>query len=215
MKNVFEIRAKNTMTHRELKQALNVLQAGGVIIYPTDTLYGAGVDATNKKAVRKLFILKGRVKTKAVSVMLPNRREIEKYCKLTRAEKNIIRKHLPGPFTFLCRSKKNAAGLNKKLIDKTRRRIGIRVPNSPLARQVARAFKKPITATSANKSGLPAPASTAEVKKYLLKNNPGAKNTLILIVNAGRLFGIPSTVVDLTTKKPKIVRSGAGVFQEK
>lgn len=212
MKNVFKIRVKNTLPRLILKRTIRVLLSGGVIIYPTDTLYGLGVNATNNSAVNALFRLKGRKKTKATSIMLAKISEITLYCALSKRQKTILNRHLPGPFTFLCKAKKES-DISKKLIHKTKKCLGIRMPDSPIAIQIAKAFKKPITATSANTSGLPSPASAAEVRKYLLKNNPEAEKIPILIINAGKLPGTPSTIIDLTTKKPTVVRQGVGLYK--
>ncbi len=190
------------MNRHEINQAVSVLARGGSVIYPTDTLYGIGVDATNSHAVEKLITLKKRDPSKNFSVMVAGVKAIEKIAVLTPKTKKLLANKLPGPYTLIleyqyrhiqaiapaCRYAGNVA---------------IRVPNHPVARALARAFGKPITATSANLSG----------KKPLNSLKSLSSLGADYVLWEGPLpLAQPSTIVDLTKEKPRVLRRGAGLW---
>lgn len=178
------------MDHRKIKEATLVLRRGGSVIYPTDTLYGLGVDAGNEQAVEQLIKLKGRDADKKFSVMLGNLDAIEQLAELTPKTKETLCRKLPGAYTFVLNAKTGGT-------------IAIRMPDHPVALELARAFGKPITATSANISGEKPLNSLSSLKSL------GAD----YILWAGPLPATkPSTLVDLTKKRPRVLRRGAGLW---
>lgn len=207
---------KNLKNLVQLAQA--VMNRGGMIIYPTDTVYGLGVDSTNQPAVERIFEIKGRKEGRGIASIFQSTNKIKQWVEVTLEQEKTLRKYLPGPYTFLLRPKANSS-LAHKIIDEKQDTVGVRIPNHPFTRGLAKAFEKPFVCTSANISGQPSPKTSAEVEKYLLKPNnlssPGASATKrypgdILFIDAGALAGTPSTVVDLTKTPPEVARQGAG-----
>ncbi|MFY9484775.1 MAG: L-threonylcarbamoyladenylate synthase [Patescibacteria group bacterium] len=186
------------MNQDKIKEAVSVLARGGSVIYPTDTLYGLGVDATNKQAIGRLSKLKGRDPEKGLSVMVASVEAIEKIAVLTPEMKKLLATRLPGPYTFILKYRHIQAIALACRYDGN---VAVRVPDHPVARALARAFGKAITATSANLSG----------KKPL--NSLKSLNSLgaDYVLWAGPLpLAQPSTIVDLTKEKPRVLRRGAG-----
>lgn len=190
------------MDHRKIKEAISVLRRGGSVIYPTDTLYGLGVDAGSEQAIERLIKLKGRDPGKGLSVMVASVEAIEKIALITPEIKKILKARLPGPYTFVFASLPNNAIVSKCRINGA---LAVRVPNHPVALGLARAFGKPITATSANISG--------EQPLNSLKSLGSLGADYVLW--AGPLPAAqPSTIVDLTKENApsRILRDGAGLW---
>jgi tRNA threonylcarbamoyl adenosine modification protein (Sua5/YciO/YrdC/YwlC family) len=174
------------------------LMSGQVIAYPTDTLYGLGVDAYSDTAVKKLYDLKTR-KDSPVSVLLESVEQLLSHAAdLNDNAQALIRTFLPGPLTVICKSNKPFA---KRLISK-RGTVGFRVPGDSISRQLPRLLGGPITTTSINPAGLPAATGLSEVKQYFGEQ-------LALMIDVGPLENSKgSTVVDVTTEPFKILREG-------
>src|SRR5262245_38853023 len=136
-----------------LKQAVEILKKGGVVVYPTDTAYGLAVDATNLVAVKKLYRLKGRDFHKPVHVIPPSKAWIEKIVKLDAKAKLLIEKLMPGPLTLVLPLKIKGPAWQK--LSAGTKTMGIRRPKNKVALDLAMLLGKPITTTSANLSGQP------------------------------------------------------------
>ncbi len=192
------------------KSALMVktLQAGGLLVTPSDTVYGLLVDATNEHAVKKLLAFKNRPWGKPISVFVADIPMLAGYVNLENKQKETIKELLPGPFTIILNSQHKIS----KLLESEKGTLGVRIPDYKFVRALVKKFGKPITATSANLSGK-SPHYSVET---LLKELPEAKKKLIdLIVDSGKLpRNKPSTVVDLTTPQIKIVRQGDVVYKD-
>ncbi|KZX15461.1 threonylcarbamoyl-AMP synthase [Methanobrevibacter cuticularis] len=181
-----------------LNEAINILSDGGIIIYPTDTLYGLGANIYNKKAIRNIYNIKGRDKNKPMSVCVSSIEVISLIANIPSEYKNLIMNNLPGPFTFIL--SKNSSIPYYFMTNNGK--IGIRVPKSEIARKLSHIF--PITATSANLSGKEALRTPKEIANQLNVD-------VDLVIDVGPLgSNSPSTVVDLTTKEIKILRQGSG-----
>lgn len=186
------------MTDEKIKAAVAVLRQGGVVVYPTDTVYGLGVDATNPVAVARLLRLKGRDVKKGISVMVSTVAYMAKIAQLTPAQRELLRRHLPGPYTFLLKYRPIQAIAS---VCRYHGNVAVRIPSHPVALNLARAFGKPITATSANRAGK-LPLNSLESLRSL-----GADYVLW----TSKLPQTqPSTIIDLTHKKPRVMRGGAG-----
>ena len=193
---------KKETFNRILKETVKVLEKGGLIIYPTETCYGAGVDATNKKAVEKLLQYKSNRKGKAVSVAVADREMAQKYVKINKTALNLYQNFLPGPLTVVSESK----GKVVPELESENKTLGIRIPDYPLIVQLIKAYGKPITATSANTSGKPQPYSIKNLLKYTSKKSLALIN---LILDSGKLAFRPvSSVVDTTFNELKLLRQG-------
>jgi L-threonylcarbamoyladenylate synthase len=185
----------------QLEQAVKILKAGGIVVYPTDTAYGLAVDATNVVAVKKLYRLKGRGFHKPIHVIPPNT-DIRSFARMIPQTNKIIEKLMPGGITIVLPL--IAKGKSWKILSSGTRTIGVRLPNHKLALGLARALGKPITTTSANIAGEPNCYSVPEVKKQFAK----AKIKPDFYLDGGKLKKtLPSTVVSLI-KGVKILRQG-------
>jgi L-threonylcarbamoyladenylate synthase len=176
-----------------ISRAVEVLQHGGTIVYPTDTVYGLGADALNEDAILQVYEIKHRPFSSPISVAASDLEMLGAIATVPPEAEEFVRRFLPGPVTVLLRAKRclpdiltGGTGI-----------IGVRIPNHALALAIISAFDAPITATSANLSGEKDPATINDV-------HVGAD----LIIDGGRLKGIPSTVVNLVTGK--IERAGEG-----
>lgn len=177
-----------------LRAACAVLAKGGVVVYPTETAYGIGADATNATAVARVFAIKGRDDGKPLSVLMASQKMAGAYAILTPAARRLWKRFLPGPLTLIVPSRSEATTW------------GIRVSSHPFAMALVRAYKKPITATSANRSGTPPLYdSTAIIRAF------GRRRTRPdLCIDAGVLPHRPaSTVVSCVNDDIAILRMSA------
>lgn len=173
------------------------------MVYPTDTAYGLAVDATNAKAVKQLFALKGRQFKNPIHVIPPSKAWVEKLVKLNTPAKKLIENLLPGPLTLVLPLK--ISGTSWKLLSAGTKTLGIRRPDNKMALDLATLLMKPITTTSANVSGQPNCYSVAEVKKQFAK----MKVKPDYYLNGGKLKKTkPSTVVAVAETYVKILRDG-------
>jgi L-threonylcarbamoyladenylate synthase len=203
------IRLTQTNQKEVLAKALMVLKSGGLVIYPTETCYGVGADATNQKAIDTLFAYKTKRKDKPFSIAVSDKKMAARYVHINKTAKNIYDNFLPGPITIVSKGKhKVADGVESSMGTQ-----GIRVPDYPLVRDLVAAYKKPITATSANASYKKVPYTIADV----LNNTSKKQQALIgLIIDAGRLpKRKPSTIVDTTLDNVYILREGSLEFGNK
>ena len=184
-----------------IHESIKVLQSGGLVIFPSDTVYGALVDSTNKKAVAKLIGFKSRPLGKPISVFVSDFEMMNQYISLGRNQ-TLLEKLLPGPFTVILESKHKTA----VELESERGTLGVRIPDfSPVIRLVKK-FGKPVSATSANISGRPAHYS---VETLLHEFFQSKKDMIDLVVDGGKLpRNKPSTVIDLTSPEIKIMRHG-------
>ncbi|MBI4653358.1 threonylcarbamoyl-AMP synthase [Candidatus Kuenenbacteria bacterium] len=188
----------------KIQKAVEILKNGGIIIYPTDTCYGIGVDATNKEAIKKLISLKGRDFKKPISVIVKNFKMAQEIGEFNSQAEKIFKKNLPGPLTLIVKKKKNVYQL-PNILTANKSKIGIRMPNNKIALELVKKFNKPITTTSANISNKPECYSKQEILKQFKKN---IKN-IDLILDTGKLPKTkPSTVIEIIGKKLKILRQG-------
>jgi L-threonylcarbamoyladenylate synthase len=185
-----------------LPEMVAVLKSGGVIIFPTETCYGLGVDATNEQAVQRLLDYKGGRGNKPVSVAVSSKAMAKEYVELNSTAETLYSTLLPGPVTVISMNKGKVA---RQLVSDMNT-LGVRIPNYPLLLRLITDYGKPITATSANPSGGKPPYSIDELNRYTSKN----KLELIdLFLDAGRLpIRPPSTVVDTTLNEPTVLRQG-------
>jgi|SRR5579859_441052 len=190
-------------THpKVLGATLTVLRSGGLIIFPTETTYGAGVDALNPAAVQKLLSYKARREGKPLSIAVRDLEMAEKYVEVNESARRVYERFLPGPVTVVSKSKGNVApGVESEFGT-----LGVRIPDYPFVLELLAAFGGPITATSANQSGSKSPYS---VQELLLDLSEKQKSQIDLIIDAGELpHNPPSTVIDTTLSTPVVFRQG-------
>jgi len=181
-----------------IDEAVAALRRGGVIVYPTDTLYGFGVDARNGQAVRRLREIKGRSRGLVFSVMLPTVEELVALVTVDIALVGVL-KVLPGPYTFIFPSK---VKLPDGVIGKGRG-LGVRIPDHPVALAIAGGFGGPVITTSVNRTGDHPLTDPSEIRKAF-------DHETDLMLDAGPIGGRASTVVSFMERRPEVVRRGAG-----
>ncbi len=183
----------------KLNQAAEVLKNGGVIVYPTDTAYGIGVDITNTKALKKLYKIKERDKGKPTHIVVRDWEMIEEYTYTNNRARILYDKLIPGPLTIVLPKKANASDILTGGLTT----LGVRIPNNTFTTALSEIFPYPYTTPSANRSGASTPYSIDEVKEQL------SVEKVDLLIDSGKLIPTPpSTIIDLSSKTPKILRSG-------
>jgi L-threonylcarbamoyladenylate synthase len=196
MVKIFEVRQNAPMVDA-IAEAASAIRAGGLVVYPTETVYGLGADIRSSKAINKIFTLKGRKTEKPIPIAVNSIDMARQIAELTPAAEALF-KLLPGPLMIVALAKPNVS----KLITAGTGSVGIRVPNHLVALKLIDFVGGPITSTSANLSSKPAPLTVREALEQL-----GGKVDIAL--DAGKCkLGVPSTVVDATTRKLKILRKG-------
>jgi len=184
---------------RFINKAVEVLENGGVIIYPTDTIYGIGCDIFNKSALERVYSIKQDAGTKLFSFICPDLKDISKYAKVSDYAYKAMKKLLPGPYTFVLPA---AREVPKKLWTK-RHTVGIRIPDNPVALMLARKLGHPIVSTSVTTRKGETLYDPMEIKTIF--------NVQVdLMLSSGALKGKPSSIVDLSGELPEIIREGAG-----
>jgi len=185
-----------------ISNAVQILKRGGIVIYPTETCYGVGVDATNSDAVRKLLEYKKRPEGKAISIAVNSKEMAEKYVELNDEAKELYMQFLPGPVTVISKSKHKAA----KELEAEDGTLGVRIPDFQITMSLINNLGLPITATSANSSGKKTPYKIQDI----LENISNKQKKLIdYILDVGELpHNPPSTVVNTTRHDMQIIRRG-------
>ena len=185
---------QNEVDKNVIDEAVKVLADGGVILYPTDTVYGLGANIFNRKAVRKVYNIKKRSYLKPVSLLVSSKDAIPLVSKASLNQLNFIDKYLPGPYTFILKKSK----IVPRHLTSGSANVGVRVPKSEIACSLAKIF--PITTTSANLSNKDTLDTPEEILKQL-----GCE--VDLIIDVGTLkSGNPSTIIVLTGEEPVFVK---------
>jgi L-threonylcarbamoyladenylate synthase len=183
-------------------KAVETLKKGGLIVAPSDTVYGALVDATNEKAVKKLIQFKNRPAGKSISVFTNGLEMMASVVSINEKQQEMLQTLLPGPFTVVLPSKHVVS----PLLEAEDRTLGVRYITYTLINEIVSSFGKPVTATSANLAGL---SSNHSVESLLNQLSDTKKELIDLIIDAGQLpRNKPSTVLNLTTPTVKVIRQG-------
>jgi tRNA threonylcarbamoyl adenosine modification protein (Sua5/YciO/YrdC/YwlC family) len=184
---------------RLIDQVVDCLKKGGVIAYPTDTIYGVGCDIFNPKGIKKIHQLKQRDAKKPLSFICADLSDIARYAKVSNLAFKIMKRHLPGAYTFILEATREVPAL----MTSKQRTVGVRIPNNAIVLEIVRSLGVPLVTTSANVSG----AETYQ-DPSLIQDDWG--NQLDLVVDGGLLYGDPSTVISLCDDKIVVVRQGCG-----
>jgi tRNA threonylcarbamoyl adenosine modification protein (Sua5/YciO/YrdC/YwlC family) len=192
---------------RQIRQVVNTIKNGGIIIYPTDTVYGMGANIYDSKAIDKIISIKG-IKKKDVnfSFVFNNLSMLSEFTKpINNDIFRLMKRNLPGPFTFIL------AANNKipKIFQTKKKTIGIRIPDNPITMEIIEQLGHPILTTSIYDAD--------EVVEYtsdplLIELSFG--NKVDLVIDGGFGDNIPSTVIDCTQEIPEIIRQGKGILSE-
>jgi tRNA threonylcarbamoyl adenosine modification protein (Sua5/YciO/YrdC/YwlC family) len=185
---------------RHIRQIAEKIRNGAVICYPTDTVYGIGCDIFNQKAIKKIFQIKKRAKHKPFSFMCSSLKNVNDYGHVSNMAYRIMKKALPGPFTFVL----SASKLVPKIMITKQKTVGIRVPDNNICLALIEELGNPILTTSAILDKEGAPLSEAYEFDELLGN------MVDLVIDGGMVFPDPSTIVSFTGDEPEILRQGKG-----
>ena len=184
---------------RAIKQAVEILITGGLIVYPTDTIYGLGCDLHNKKALEKLYRIKQMDEKTPLSFISPDLSEVARYAAVSDKAYRLLNRYLPGPFTFILPATKE---VNKHMLYK-RKQIGIRVPDDNICKMLTRTLGNPVINTSVPLWGEKILNSGEAIHEHFAKQ-------IDLVLDIGVLVSEPSTIVDLTADPIEITRQGKG-----
>ena len=184
---------------KAIHEAAEVVRAGGLIIYPTDTVYGLGCDPLNEEAVRRIFLAKGREFDRPLPVLASDIRQAERIAVLSGPALELARAFWPGSLTLVVPKKP----IVPDLLTCGRPSVGVRVPNMAFTRELLRACGGLLVGTSANRSGRPPPRTVQEAIREL------GEHAELAIDGGPSPLGKPSTVLDLTGPEPRVVRAGA------
>ncbi|WP_339137115.1 MAG: L-threonylcarbamoyladenylate synthase [Candidatus Electrothrix sp. GW3-4] len=185
---------------RLIGTVLDTLRKGGVICYPTDTMYGIGCDIFNQKAVKRVHQVKKRPKQKPFSFMCSSLKNISEYAHVGNTAYRLMRKHLPGPYTLVLPGSK----LVPKIMLTKQKTVGIRVPDSPICLAVIEELGNPLLNTSALRDDYDEPVIDAFDVERLFGHE------VDLIIDGGEVYPNPSTVISLLSEQPEILREGKG-----
>jgi L-threonylcarbamoyladenylate synthase len=197
---VFRTETFEDATYDEI---VSLLDSGGVIAFPTDTAYGLGADPFNTAAIDRIFQIKGRAETKPILLVVSSLEMAESVTERDSMFHDLVRQFWPGPLTMILRA---AQSVPLKLTAGTGN-VGVRWPAVPFTMQLVKRFGRPLTATSANRSGLPAAVTADEVRAQL-------DESVDALIDGGELPSRGgSTVLDLTAEPPVLLREGPIAFE--
>lgn len=188
----------NNPEPRKIKRAVEALEAGEVIAYPTDTVYGLGCDLFNKKAVESLYRIKGADKSQKLAFVCKDLTDVSRYAVMHDHVYRTLKEFLPGPYVFILESTREVP----KIVHWPRKTVGVRVPDHPVALALCAELGRPIISSTAARHGHTPNPDPKEIDTEF--------KGLALVVDAGPGGTVPTSIVDLTTEEPKIIREGAG-----
>jgi len=187
---------------RKIQRAVEMLQKGRVIGYPTDTVYGLGCDLMNKQAVERLYEIKGMRRDKNLAFICPDLSDISRYAVVENQAYRVLKHFLPGPYCFVLTATREVP----KMVQTKQKTVGIRIPNHPVTLALVRELGRPIISTTASPPGEDPMVDPWEISERF----PG----LELVLDAGGGGTVPTTVVDLSQGRVEILREGAGPIDE-
>jgi tRNA threonylcarbamoyl adenosine modification protein (Sua5/YciO/YrdC/YwlC family) len=186
---------------RKIQQAVDVLEKGGLIAYPTDTVYGLGCDLMNKNAIERLYQVKGMQKNKNLAFICHDLSNITKYAVVDNSAYRMLRHYLPGPYCFILQATREVP----KIVLAKQKTVGIRVPNHPVIIALTLALGRPIISTTAARPGGEPFIDPTEIRDEF--------KGLDLVLDGGVGGDVPTTVIDLSEGNVEIIREGAGPIQ--
>lgn len=203
---LLEINATNP-DQRKIQHVVDVLRSGGVIIYPTDTVYALGCDITNQKAIARVCQLRSLDPAKAMlSFICKDFSQLSDYTMpIDTAVFRLLKKHLPGPFTFVFKANNSVP----KLLKNKKNTVGIRIPDNPIVRAIVEELGHPLLTTSLK--------SDDEILEYFTDPEDIYQDfgkLVDVVIDGGICGNVPSTLVDCTSGEPVVIRYGAGEFVE-
>jgi tRNA threonylcarbamoyl adenosine modification protein (Sua5/YciO/YrdC/YwlC family) len=184
---------------RKVRRAVEALEAGEIIGYPTDTIYALGCDLLNKKAIDRLYAVKHMPSEHPLSFICPDLSDLSRYAVVDDHAYRLLRRLLPGPYTFILKATREVP---KMLHLSDKRTVGIRVPAAPIIVETVRALGRPVISTSANLPGQPPLIDARDI-------TPTFKG-VELVLDGGLCGTEPTTMIDLSQGRIDVLREGAG-----
>lgn len=190
----------------QVRKVCDVLRSGGVIIYPTDTVYGLGCDIFQPKAVERIALIKGLRPEKArFSFIVPDLSRLSDYTKpINNNVFKLMKSKLPGPFTFILPANNKVP----KILENRKKTVGIRIPDNNIILEIVRELGHPILTTSIHDSDIIIEYTTDPEIIY-----EDFRDRIDLMVDGGYGGNVPSTIVDCTGDSPVIIRQGLGILE--
>lgn len=195
---IIEINPNNPQP-RLISKIVDILEGGGVIAYPTDTTYGIGCSIMSKRGIERIYSIKQRDKKKPFSFICSDLSDISRYAKVSNYQYKVMKRLLPGAFTFVLNASNTVPGL---LVTK-QKTVGIRIPDNKICLAIVQALGHPIITTSANRAGEEPIGDPIAVENELGKQ-------LDIVVDGGTLSAAVSSVVSLIDDIPLVLRKGVG-----
>jgi len=201
---------ENNPNARVLQDIANAIRDGGIVIYPTDSVYAIGCDALNQRAIEKLYqYRKEEAKEGHLSIICRDISQADEYTKISKEQFKLMHRHLPGPFTFILET-----GLRLPKVFRSRKTVGIRVPDNKILKALLEELDGPILTTS-----LKVPANDDEEEidmgymtdPFLIEET--FQHQADILIDGGYGLDQPSTVVDLTGDEVEIIRQGVGILE--
>lgn len=183
---------------RKIRRAVDALEAGEVIGYPTDTVYGLGCDMFNKKALNRLYQIKGMDREQRLAFVCRDLTEIARYAVMHDHVFKVLRKYLPGPYCFILEATHDVP----RAVQGLRKTVGVRIPNHPVALALVEGLGRPIVSSTAARHGELPHLDPRELDLEF--------QGLAMVLDSGPGGTEPTTVVDLTGARPEVLREGAG-----
>jgi tRNA threonylcarbamoyl adenosine modification protein (Sua5/YciO/YrdC/YwlC family) len=195
---IIAINPKNPQT-RLIRKVVEVLEKGGIIGYPTDTIYGVGCDLFNPEAIRKIHRLKKLDEKKPLSFICSDLKDISRYAYVSNYAYKMMKRLLPGPYTFVLEATK----LVPKVATTKQKTVGIRIPDNKICLSLVRELGHPIISTSVYKQDEGLYNDPAEIEERFGKQ-------LDLVIDGGVIVAEHSSIIDLTDEFSKVIRRGKG-----
>ncbi|OGP75144.1 MAG: threonylcarbamoyl-AMP synthase [Deltaproteobacteria bacterium RBG_16_49_23] len=195
---ILAINPKNPQL-RLIRKVIEILEQGGAIGYPTDTVYGVGCDLFNQEAIRKIHRLKKMEGKKPLSFICSDLKDISRYAYVSNYAYKMMKRLLPGPYTFILKATK----LVPKIAMTKQNTVGIRIPDNKICLSLVRELGHPIISTSVYKPDEGLYNDPAEIEERFARQ-------LDLVIDGGVIVAEHSSVIDLTDESPKVIRKGKG-----
>ena len=184
---------------RQISRVAEALRRGDVVVYPTETCYGIGANIFDKKAIKRVYEIKGLPKSTPFSFVCADLRDISRYAFVTDYAYRILKRFLPGPYTFVLEGSREVP----KMMLRKRRSVGIRIPAHPVCKAIADALGNPLISTSASINNGPIWSDPREIADVLGKR-------VAVVVDCGIIPAEPSSVISLVNDEPFVLRKGKG-----
>jgi tRNA threonylcarbamoyl adenosine modification protein (Sua5/YciO/YrdC/YwlC family) len=184
---------------RHIARAVEALRQGGIIVYPTDTVYGLGCDITQRAAIDRVVRIKGRDPKKPMSFVCADLTHISRYANVTDFAYKLLKRYLPGPYTFVLAASRETP----KILQSKQRTVGIRIPDHPVPIALVAELGEPLLSTSANRSSEETVSDPDDLEQRF-------SHDVDLILECGPLPVLPSSVISLVDDRVEVLREGAG-----